>query len=488
MMTQTDTIGWNLKNSYQSLPDLFYSSVEPTPTKHPEIIFLNEALADSLGLSREELQNEQGKAILAGNAIPDGAKPIAQSYAGHQFGSFTRLGDGRAILLGEQQTKDNELYDIQLKGAGKTWYSRAGDGLASIGPMLREYLISEAMYGLGIPTTRSLAVVKSEDTVMREQPLHRGILTRVAKSHLRVGTFQYAMAWGENSDVEKIADYAIERHYPHLMAESQPYEKFFEAVLEEQAQLIAAWQLVGFIHGVMNTDNMSICGETIDYGPCAFMNSFDLNTVFSSIDVQGRYKFGNQPAIAHWNLTRFAETLLPLFDENQEKAIDKAKTMLEAFFPRFNDLWLNGMREKLGLFESYKTDYSLVVDLLDMMKTHQADYTDTFLDLTFHQETANSFTTTTDFKEWKKRWTERIHEEGKSWEDVQEKMKRNNPALIPRNHLVEEALQAAVQDEDYQPMQKLMKALVDPYAHSKTQAALNQIPVPDTPYQTFCGT
>src|SRR5699024_2783088 len=295
MMTQTDTIGWNLKNSYQSLPDLFYSSVEPTPTKQPEIIFLNEALADSLGLSHGELQNEQGKATLAGNAIPDGAKPIAQSYAGHQFGSFTRLGDGRAILLGEQQTKDNELHDIQLKGAGKTWYSRAGDGLASIGPMLREYLISEAMYGLGIPTTRSLAVVKSEDTVMREQPLHRGILTRVAKSHLRVGTFQYAMAWGENSDVEKIADYAIERHYQHLMAERQPYEKFFEAVLEEQAQLIAAWQLVGFIHGVMNTDNMSICGETIDYGPCAFMNSFDLNTVFSSIDVQGRYKFGNQP-------------------------------------------------------------------------------------------------------------------------------------------------------------------------------------------------
>lgn len=487
-MTQTNTIGWNLKNSYQSLPELFYSDAEPTASKNPEIVFFNRALARSLELDDEALQSENGKDILAGNTVPERAKTIAQSYAGHQFGSFTRLGDGRAILLGEQQTKDRALYDIQLKGAGKTWYSRGGDGLASIGPMLREYVISEAMHGLGIPTTRSLAVVKSDDMVVREQPLKRGILTRVAKSHLRVGTFQYANVWGEESDVQKLADYAIERHYPHLMAESKPYEKFFEAVLEEQAQLISSWQLIGFIHGVMNTDNMSICGETIDYGPCAFMNTFDLSTVFSSIDVQGRYKFGNQPAIAHWNLTRFAETLLPLFDENQEKAIDKAKNMLEEFFPRFNELWLDGMRAKLGLFESYKTDYSLVVDLLDAMQAQQADYTDTFLALTFDKETEDTFTTTTEFKKWKQRWQERLGQEGQSWSDVQDKMKQHNPALIPRNHLVEDALQAAVQEEDYQPMQKLMNALENPYAHSGSQEALAQIPVPDTPYQTFCGT
>lgn len=487
-MTNNKRIGWNLDNSYATLPDYFYTTPKPTEAKNPHILFLNESIAASLGLDPEALQTDVGIQVLAGNTLPEGGMYLAQAYAGHQFGGFTNLGDGRAIMLGEQITPEKERFDIQLKGSGRTIYSRGGDGLAATGPMLREYMISEAMHALGIPTTRSLAVLKTDNPVFRENELSRGILVRVAASHLRVGTFQYAAAVEEDDALQALADYTINRHYSHLKDHSSPYLALLEEVIERQAALIAKWQLVGFIHGVMNTDNMTISGETIDYGPCAFMNTFDLNTVFSSIDVGGRYKYGNQPAMANWNLARFAETLLPLIDENKESAIKQAEDCLGKFFPLFNTFWLNGMRAKLGLFDDKKEDAKLCADLLDAMKKYDADYTDTFLALTnrtfdgavlFHSE---------EFITWKNDWEQRLKMEDKSEQEVKSRMQQYNPALIPRNHLVEEALLAAVQENNYDKIEQLMDALAEPFAHNAKQAAYARVPVPSEPFQTFCGT
>lgn len=481
-------IGWNFNDTYTNLPEAFYTTAIPTPAQNPSIVFLNEPLAETLGLESTALKEEVGVQMLAGNKLPDGAMNIAQAYAGHQFGHFTKLGDGRAIMIGEHMSPQEERFDIQLKGSGKTPYSRGGDGLAALGPMLREYLISEAMHALAIPTTRSLAVIKTNDPVYREKELSRGILTRVAKSHLRVGTFQYALALGDKNTLKKLADYAVNRHYPHLQDSPSPYLSLLEQVMERQAMLIAKWQLFGFIHGVMNTDNMTISGETIDYGPCAFMNTYDLDTVFSSIDTQGRYKYGNQPAIANWNLARFAETLLPLIDDVEESAIKQAEKVIEKFQSIFHAHWLEGMRAKLGIFDNETDDHQLCIDLLNAMKKYQADYTDTFLALTHNELEGMVLFHSEEFLNWYERWNKRIQRQNKSIDDVRARMRNHNPALIPRNHLVEKALDAAAEKDDYDEMEQLLDALSNPFAHTSKQAAYAKIPVPIEPYQTFCGT
>jgi uncharacterized protein YdiU (UPF0061 family) len=376
-----------LDHSYAALPDLFFTEVAPTPVREPRLVILNHALAADLGLDAGELAGTESGAIFAGNRLPPGAKPIAQAYAGHQYGHFTTLGDGRAILLGEQITPSGGRFDIQLKGPGPTPYSRRGDGRAALGPMLREYIISEAMHALGIPTTRSLAVAATGETVYRETPLPGAVLTRVAASHLRVGTFQWAAGAGETEHVRALVNYTLQRHYPARADAGQSAQALLDAVIERQARLIAQWMLVGFVHGVMNTDNMALSGETIDYGPCAFMDTYDPATVFSSIDRHGRYAYGNQPSIAQWNLNRFAETLLPLIDPSEEKAIAVATASLHRFASLFQEHWLAGMRGKLGLFNAEPDDTALFKSLLEGMHQAKADYTNTFAALC-HTESA----------------------------------------------------------------------------------------------------
>ncbi|MCF6139191.1 protein adenylyltransferase SelO [Pseudalkalibacillus berkeleyi] len=484
--------GWQFDNSYAQLPKAFFSKIEPNPVREPKLIIFNEKLADKLGLDQEALQGEEGVAVFAGNDTPEGGLPLAQAYAGHQFGNLTMLGDGRAMMIGEHITPDGKRFDIQLKGSGRTPYSRGGDGRASLGPMLREYIISEAMHGLGIPTTRSLAVVTTGEPVYRETELQGAILTRVASSHIRVGTFQYAAGKGDMDDLKKLAEYTIDRHYSYIKEEgSDRYLALLKEVMKRQAELIAKWQLVGFIHGVMNTDNMTLSGETIDYGPCAFMDTFDPATVFSSIDTQGRYAYRNQPAIGAWNLARFAETLLPLLHEEQEEAIKIAENEIGKFADYYYTHWLAGMRKKLGLFNEEKEDETLFEDLLNLMKEHEADYTNTFLALTFDEEyegTENLLKSSA-FEEWKKRWLERLGRQEQSKEDAHQLMKDNNPALIPRNHRVEEALEAAVEQGDYSVMERLLEVLSEPYAHTKQQEEYCNFPPDSTrAYQTYCGT
>lgn len=487
-MEKKNIYGWKLMHTYNELPPFFYTNQPPTPAKEPKLVLFNKALAAKLGLEQDKLESPIGAAYFTGSQLPTGADPIAQAYAGHQFGSFTRLGDGRAILLGEQQTPSGKSVDIQLKGAGRTAYSRGGDGRAALGPMLREYLISEAMHGLGIPTTRSLAVATTGEFVQRERPLTGAVLTRTAASHLRVGTFQYALVFGENEEIKQLADYAIKRHYPELIDVENKYIHFYEAVADRQAQLIAKWQLVGFIHGVMNTDNMTISGETIDYGPCAFMDTYHRNTVFSSIDREGRYAYVNQPYIGQWNLARFAETLLSLFAEDEDQAVQIAQDKLAAFNTQFKKYFTDGMRKKLGLFTVDEADEDLFQQLLYLMETYKADYTNTFLALTFNRLEGLALYQQADFKEWLEKWETRLEKEGKSAEEVQELMKANNPALIPRNYFVEEALAKAVNNQDYTAFNTLSKALENPYAHTCEQGAYANSPETSEYYQTYCGT
>ncbi|MFM9281153.1 protein adenylyltransferase SelO [Paenibacillus jiagnxiensis] len=491
-MTENKVIqkaGWNFDNSYVELPQLFYSRLQPDSVRSPKLIAFNHSLAESLGLHAQALQNEEGAAIFAGNVMPAGSLPIAQAYAGHQFGNFTMLGDGRAVLLGEQITPDGKRYDIQLKGAGRTPYSRGGDGRAALGPMLREYIISEAMHGLGIPTTRSLAVAVTGEMIIRETELPGAVLTRVAASHLRVGTFQYAAGWGTKEDLRALADYTLWRHFPDADLGDNRYLALLREVIRRQAALIAKWQLVGFIHGVMNTDNMALSGETIDYGPCAFMDVYNPGTVFSSIDVQGRYAYGNQPHIGAWNLARFAETLLPLLHDEQKEAIRLAEEEIANYHELFHRNWLSGMRAKLGLFNEEEQDQSLVDDLLRLMEQHQADYTNTFLALTFDNQEDNALFGSSEITPWHERWQERRGRQEESLDSSRELMRSSNPALIPRNHRVEEALEAAVQHEDLSVMQRLLEALSNPFAHSPEQAEYCKLPAPSgRPYRTFCGT
>jgi protein adenylyltransferase len=487
--TMTIELGWNLDNSYARLPKSLFTSHNPTPVSSPKLITFNELLATSLGLNVQSLQSEEGVEVFAGNKIPEGALPLAQAYAGHQFGHFTKLGDGRAILLGEQITPKGERFDIQLKGPGRTPYSRGGDGRAALGPMLREYIISEAMHALGIPTTRSLAVVTTGEAVLRETALPGAILTRVAASHLRVGTFQYVAKWGAVEDLKILADYTLERHFPDVDANENRYLSLLQEVIKRQAALIAKWQHVGFIHGVMNTDNMTISGETIDYGPCAFMDAYDPATVFSSIDTQGRYAYGNQPYIAGWNLARFAETLLPLLHDNQEQAVEIAQDVIANYIKLFHDNWLMGMRAKLGLFNEEELDESLVDDLLTMMQKYQADYTNTFRALTFERPEDSVLFETPEFNQWYEKWQARLGRQQESKDSSHQLMRNSNPAIIPRNHRVEEALEAAVDQGDYSVMERLLKVLSRPYQHSAEQAEYSTLPAQSTqPYRTFCGT
>jgi len=460
----------------------------PVPVRAPEIAVLNLPLAEELGLDADALLGGEGAQVLAGNRLPPGAKPLAQAYAGHQFGYFTVLGDGRAILLGEQVAPRGERYDIQLKGAGRTPYSRGGDGRAALGPMLREYIVSEAMHALGIPTTRSLAVVLTGEAVIREDLLPGAVLVRVAKSHIRVGTFEYAAQSGSAQDLRALADYAIRRHFPELSGRKDRYLLMLRGVIRRQAELIARWQLVGFVHGVMNTDNMAISGETIDYGPCAFLDVYDPAAVFSSIDREGRYAYENQPGIAQWNLARFAETLLPLLDEDREKAVSLAQEAVTGFAKLYRAFWLSGMREKLGLFNEEPGDEALANELLSLMHRHAADYTNTFLALTFGNAKEGALFESSAFQSWEKKWRQRLQRQEEGEEQVRDRMKNANPAVIPRNHRVEEALKAAGQG-NFSKLSQLMGALAKPYAHLPEQRAFAAPPPPSTEkYVTFCGT
>ncbi|ANB60373.1 protein adenylyltransferase SelO [Anoxybacteroides amylolyticum] len=480
-------IGWNFDNSYARLPERFFTRIHPTPVSAPQLVVLNRSLAEELGLNAEALASEEGVAVFAGNRIPEGAEPLAQAYAGHQFGHFNMLGDGRAILLGEHVTPNGERVDIQLKGAGRTPYSRGGDGRAALGPMLREYIISEAMHALRIPTTRSLAVVTTGEVIIRETELRGAVLTRIAASHLRVGTFQYAAHWGTLEELKALSDYALQRHFPGFENVSNRYLFLLEEVMKRQAALVAKWQLVGFVHGVMNTDNMTISGETIDYGPCAFMDVYDPATVFSSIDTQGRYAYGNQPYIAGWNIARLAESLLPLLHDEEEKAIELAQEVIERFPKLYETYWLQGMRAKLGLCTEEEEDKKLIGELLHLMYTHRADYTNTFRALTL-EEWEGAFCTE-EFRDWHTRWQARVNRQDMTKDEVQQLMRLNNPAIIPRNHRVEEALEAAVERGDCSVMERLLHALSHPYAYTKEQEEYAKPPAPsDRPYRTFCGT
>ena len=480
--------GWKLENSYTSLPDMFFESLNPTPVKAPTLIKINIALAELLGLDAEKLQSDAGIAVLAGNVLPKDSKPIAQAYAGHQFGYFTMLGDGRALLLGEQITSEGERFDIQLKGSGRTPYSRGGDGRAALGPMLREYIISEAMFSLGIPTTRSLAVVTTGEAVIRDDVLPGAILTRVAASHIRVGTFQYASHWGTKEGLKILTDYTLKRHFPEAGAQENRYLYFLKEVIKRQASLIAKWQLVGFIHGVMNTDNMSVCGETIDYGPCAFMDTYDPQTVFSSIDLEGRYAYGNQPYIASWNLSRFAEALLPLLDDDREEAIRLANDAIPEFSELYQTYWLSGMRKKLGLIENEPEDLSLIEEFIQMMYEYKADYTNTFRALTLGEYKDIDLFESPEFSVWQDKWLVRLKKQAGKEDISKQLMKNSNPAVIPRNYRVEEALDAAYRG-DYSVMERLLEVLSNPYAYTPNQDEYARLT--DTGscgYKTFCGT
>ncbi|MFC3771787.1 YdiU family protein [Paenibacillus sp. GCM10012303] len=481
--------GWNFDNSYARLPEILYARQGPAPVRSPKLVVLNERLAASLGLNAQALQSGDGVAVLAGNRVPEGASPLAQAYAGHQFGHFNRLGDGRALLLGEQITPAGERMDIQLKGSGRTPFSRRGDGRAALGPMLREYIISEAMHALGIATTRSLAVVTTGETIIRETELPGAILTRVAASHLRVGTFQFAANWGNARDLEALADYTLQRHYPEAAAGENRYLTLLRQVIQRQAGLIAQWQLVGFIHGVMNTDNMALSGETIDYGPCAFIDVYDPATVFSSIDVNGRYAYGNQPYIAAWNLARFAESLLPLLHEDEDEAVKLAEREIASFTQLFQQHWFAGMRAKLGLFNEEDDDPALFERLLGLMKQYRADYTNTFRSLTLGKLEGTSLFGSEEFARWHELYQARLGRQQESESDSKQLMRSSNPAIVPRNHRVEEALEAAVEQDDYSVMERLLSALADPYAYSPEQDAYSAPPAESgEPYRTFCGT
>ncbi len=474
----------NLEQTYLRLPDIFYTQQTPEKVASPELALLNRPLALELGIDPNSFESEKEIAeIFSGNRIPAGAVPFAQAYAGHQFGNFTRLGDGRAIVLGEVVDPRGKRWDLQFKGSGRTPYSRRGDGRAALGPMLREYLISEAMHAFGIPTTRSLAIVKTGEPVYRETVLPGAILTRVAASHIRVGTFEYAGAFHGPDAVRALADYAIDRHYPSVRNDPNPYVAFLNEVITRQANLIAQWMCFGFIHGVMNTDNMLVSGETIDYGPCAFMDYYDPATVFSSIDRNGRYAYGNQPPIAHWNLARLAETLLPLFDQDESRAIEIAKEVLDRFESKYLENWFSGMAAKLGISSLDDKDRTLILDLLRLMHERQMDFTNTFVSLTQGESIDLP-------AEWISRWNACRQAQTISREDSQKLMQKTNPRIIPRNHLVEAALSAAVEQQDLTPFNNLLTVLQSPFGAATDLPAKYFEPAPrgGAPYQTFCGT
>ena len=482
-------------NSFVNLGDKFYAKLNPTPVEKPEMIKLNDKLASNLGIELEMLDLQDWASIFSGNRILPGAEPLAMVYAGHQFGHLVpQLGDGRAILLGEVIDNFSIRNDIQLKGSGRTPFSRGGDGKAALGPVLREYLIAEGMHALGISTTRALAAVSTGENVYREIPLPGAILTRVAASHIRVGTFQYGAARGEVDKVRALADYTILRHYPEIADAENPYLEFFVAVTDSQAALVASWMNIGFIHGVMNTDNMTISGETIDYGPCAFMNRYSPGTVFSSIDQHGRYAYANQPEILVWNLARLAETLIPFVDPDKNRAIELLTETIDCIKPLYESHWLAGMKSKIGLSTKGSQDEQLITDLLSTMEEGQADFTLVFRRLAqvLRGESGavrNLFKDPGAFDLWVQRWQKRLEQEGVSKEAIAESMNRFNPIYIPRNHKVEEALSAAVEQGDMKPFTKMLNVLSHPFIDiQEEEVYAKPPPQSNIPYRTFCGT
>ncbi len=512
-------------NRYPNLGKAFYVKTQPTPVASPTLIKLNTSLAESLGLSVADLSTE-GAALFSGNCIPDGAEPLAMAYSGHQFGHFNpQLGDGRAILLGEIVSPDGDYFNMQLKGSGRTAYSRGGDGRAALGPVLREYLVSEAMEKLGVPTTRALAAVTTGEQVARGQLLPGGIITRIASSFVRVGTFQYFSAKGDVESIQKLADFVIECNYPQVAKAENPYQALLTAIVERQAALIAQWMCLGFIHGVMNTDNMSVAGETIDYGPCAFMDNYDHNRVFSSIDRQGRYAYSNQPSIGLWDLTRLAEALLPLLAENADAAVEVAQTILENYAGSYQQHWLTGMRAKCGLLpiadsadsklkqakdtahedtdcvSSEQEDTFLIEELFNIMAANHADFTLTFYQLSRLPEKTdatlseadkacrNLFDNPAQFDSWAVKWRKRLSKVMQTDKQRQEKMQAVNPVYIPRNHQIEAAIRAAEDNNDFTAFHALHDVLQNPYQQQQGKESYMRPPEPgEVVLQTFCGT
>ena len=476
--------GWNLQSSYTQISDKLFSELKPDAVTNPSTVIVNNELAEKLGLNLKGISEEDLSNLFSGNSLPHGSKPFAQAYAGHQFGQFTILGDGRAHIVGEQVTPDGEIFDIQYKGSGRTPYSRGGDGKAALGPMFREYLISEAMYYLGIPTTRSLAVVETGEKVYREVPLKGSILTRVASSHIRIGTFQFLAAHKDYEGMKSLLDFSIKRHFSNLKFSENLAIEFIKAVMQKQINLIVEWMRVGFIHGVMNTDNSTISGETIDYGPCAFMDHYDANTVFSSIDTQGRYSFANQPSIIQWNLVRLAECLLPLIDKDEKRSIEIAQNLINTFSSLFKDKWLQMMIKKLGIKDQSEDDEELINNLIKWMQQKKPDFTNTFCNLMNYDHADDEEFEDDEFNNWKREWKKRV--ESKEHLDV---MISCNPTLIPRNYLVEEALSEAETDGKFDKFNELNEIISSPYQLKKVNIKYLETPSKtNIPYKTFCGT
>ncbi len=485
-------IGWNFDNSYLNLPEIFLSKINPVKVSSPELIIFNEKLSYDLNLDFKSKSNIEIAKIFAGNILPQGSECIAQAYAGHQFGYFTVLGDGRAVLLGEHVNKENNKFDIQLKGSGKTPYSRNGDGRAALGPMLREYLISEAMYGLNIPTTRALAVVKTGEKVFREKEMDGAILTRIASSHIRIGTFQYAAMQNKRDILEKLLKYTIKRHHPEILENKGKNKaiQIIEKLIEKQISLVVNWMRVGFIHGVLNTDNVSLAGETIDYGPCSYMDYYDPKTVFSSIDHQGRYSFNNQEIITHWNISRFAETLIPLINNDEEKAIKIGSKIIDSFGDKFKSQWLKMMKNKLGLINDIPNDEKLIFKFLNWMENNRVDYTNTFLYLMNSQNNNDAHYKSKDFQNIYAEWKNRIEKNKCSEKEVIKIMASNNPYYIPRNHIVEKSLYEATINNNMKEFNSLIQLYKNPYKKLENNENYQQ---PSSfeftkKYKTFCGT
>ena len=488
LISHISKIGWCFDNTYARLPEIMLSRIAPLPVKDPKLVMFNNNLSKELGLDFSVIEDNLLPSIFAGSLLPQESECIAQAYAGHQFGYFTMLGDGRAIVIGEHLSKNNKRFDIQFKGSGKTPYSRNGDGRAALGPMLREYIISEAMHGLGISTTRSLAVVTTGENVIRETPLPGAILTRVAASHIRVGTFQYVTMQDDIKTLKTLFNYTINRHYPELKDSNNQALSLLKIVMEKQIKLVTDWMRVGFIHGVMNTDNMTVSGETIDYGPCAFMDNYNPETVFSSIDQHGRYAYFNQPGITKWNLARFAETLLPLINNDKDKAIDIASKTINSFGTLYKKCWLEMMKKKLGLLGEDTKDENLIIDLLSWMDQNKADYTNTFCFLMNENIQENKIYNNQGFISWKQQWQERLKLHNNSPEKSLKLMCSVNPLVIARNHKVEEVLKEA-NNGNLNPFNDFLKVLEKPY-EKQTKTNNYQFPAPSSEkkYQTFCGT
>ncbi len=471
--------------SYLDLPALFFERVLPTPVVQPSFVVVNQPLAGELGVRFEDLESSETLAVLSGGRSPRGSTPLALAYAGHQFGHFVPvLGDGRAVLLGEVVASDGTSFDLQLKGSGQTSFSRRGDGRAALGPMMREYIIGEALHALGIPATRTLAVVSTGEVVVREQPLPGGIQVRIAQSHVRIGTFQFAAIHGDRESLSALADYVIRRHYQAIWGQEDRWYLLARAIIERQVALIAQWMCVGFIHGVMNTDNVAVSGESIDFGPCAWMNRYDPATVFSSIDRGGRYAYGAQPRILQWNSARLVESLVPLLDEDRGRAIARAQGLVDEVPPMYSEYWLRGMRAKIGLKSVEEEDGSLILELLEIMQQARLDYTGTFRALSSDQGDDRSPA----LASWMMRWRERISSErnGRPFSETLADMRKINPAVIARNHFVEEALRKGADEGDFSVMFRLVAALRDPFTEHTEFGA---VPAEDDPdYRTFCGT